>query len=108
MAILINNPNDAFNSIQVIEFRYQKPLKQRPKGTLFIRYQRIHFDEDGNKSWCDDSIKELFLKDVDDFIFTKLGDGEISLFNAFEYLQIAISDLIDEKTGLDTEYVSEV
>jgi hypothetical protein len=108
MAIVINNPTDAFSSIQVLEFRYQKPLKQNPKGTLFIRYQRIHFDEDDNKSWTDESIKEVFLKDIDSHIFSKLGNGEASMFNAFEALQVAISDLIDERTGLDTSYVPEV
>jgi hypothetical protein len=30
--------------------------------------------------------------------------GEMSLFNAFQAMQIGISDLINESTGLDTAY----
>ena len=108
MAIIIDNPSDNFESIQVIEFRYQKPLKQIPKGTLFIRYKRIHFDADNNKSWTDEPIQEIFIKDTDEYVFTKLGDGESSMFDAFEALQIAISDVINEKTSLSTHYISEV
>ena len=104
MAIKINNSLTNFDNIQVIEFRYIKRLGQVVKGTLFIRWQLIHIDTDVNKSWSDNPIQELFIKDVDASIMKDVMSGEMSLFNAFQAMQIGISDLINESTGLDTEY----
>lgn len=104
MAIKINNPKDNFNKIQVIEFRYLKSLKQNPKSTLFYRWQKIHIDENGNKSWSDEPIQEDFINDVDSMISQYAVSGDINPFEAFVSLQKTISAFINNKTDLSTEY----
>jgi len=105
MKIKITNPSDAFNMLEVVDFRFTGIPRQNSKKQLFIKAIKFKFNEDDSCSYSDDPPVEVFIKDLDLYLEQDLISGNNLRYNTFINTVDSVGSIFKDKFGIEYELI---